>query len=101
MSAFRPAFRHSAFIALANALIFSTKIQGQELTAEQKTAELDEAMQVLSSDLIDTSRAAILDAMVRIHVQAGNQERAADLARILYESGYRHPDFMTSVGKSL
>lgn len=86
---------------LANALIFSTTIQGQELTAEQKTAALDEAMQVLSSDLIDASRAVILDAMVRIHVQAGNQERAAELARPLYESGYRHPDFMISVGKSL
>ena len=91
-----PRFK-TARILLANALIFSAKIQGPELVTEERTAALDEAARVLNNDLIDATNPEVMDAMVRTYLQAGDQEKAAEFTKSLIESGYRHPDFMAVV----
>ncbi len=89
--------KKTARILLANALIFSTTIQGHELAAQEKAAVMGEAIRALSSDLIDASQPAILVAMVRTYAQAGDQVKAAELGRGLYRSGYRRSDFMEAL----
>jgi tetratricopeptide (TPR) repeat protein len=87
-------------ILLANALIFSTMIQGQELDGKEKEAILDEAVRALDSDFIDESQPAILAALVRTYTQAGKRVKAAEMGRDLYRSGYRHPDFIEALEKA-
>jgi tetratricopeptide (TPR) repeat protein len=84
-------------ILLANALIFSTIIQGYELAVQEKAAVLEEAIRALSSDLIDASQPTTLAAMVRTYAQAGDHVKAAELGSGLYGSGYRHPDFIEAL----
>lgn len=87
-------------IELANALVFSTIIQGQELAGKEKDAILEEAVQVLDNDFVDESQPAILAALVRIYAQAGNRVKAAEMGRDLYRSGYRHPDFIEALNQA-
>ena len=87
-------------ILLANALIFSTIIQGQELAGKEKDAILEEAVRALNNDFVDLSQPAILAALVRTYAQAGNRVKAAEMGRALYRSGYRRPDFIEALEKA-
>ena len=87
----------AARLLLANALIFSTKTQGSDRAAEERTAALAEAARVLNTNLIDASHPEVMNAMIRTFLQAGDREKAAEFTRILIESGYRHPEFMAVV----
>lgn len=85
---------------LANALVFSTTIQGQELAGKEKDAILEEALGALNNDFIDQSHPTTLAALVRIYAQTGNRVKAAETAKALYSSGYRHPDFIEALEKA-